>query len=282
MTRLPLRVYPIFVPIFTIMCPLTTTCHSFPLDFHKATFFPAPTFDSHISIISASNQTSMAMSISREWRCSHRDNYQVTFFNHQIAVVVTHVPKHFRRWISRILAGVPRRRCRCCGTITRLRSRLVVGLDVEWRPNFSGDGRRKPPRNPVALLQLCVGEECLIFQLQYAEGIPKCVIDFLKSDDFIFVGVGIDNDALKLLEDYDLEVKNTIDLRKLASWELGRHELRHAGLTGLAREVLGLEYDKPKKITLSEWDKPYLSKSQVQYASIDAFLSFSIGWSLTV
>ena len=49
---------------------------------------------------------------------------------------------------------------------------------------------------------------------------------------------------------------------------------------GPVREVLGKGVEKPKRITLSRWDNAWLSAAQVQYACLDAFLSWKIGESL--
>lgn len=91
------------------------------------------------------------------------------------------------------------------------------------------------------------------------------------------MGVGIGGDAEKLLEDYGLQVANAVDLRFLAAEELGVRELRNAGLKGLVMEVLGKEVQKPRRITMSRWDNAWLTHAQVQYACLDAFLSFEIG-----
>jgi len=58
---------------------------------------------------------------------------------------------------------------------------------------------------------------------------------------------------------------------------LGSPGLRNAGLTALAKEVLDVDYNKPRTITMSNWAKEQLSDAQIQYACIDAFLSFEIG-----
>ncbi|KAK9290236.1 hypothetical protein L1049_008403 [Liquidambar formosana] len=160
-------------------------------------------------------------------------------------------------------------------TIHRRRlHRLIVGLDVEWRPSFSRI------RNPVATLQLCVGRRCLIFQLLYAPFIPQSLEDFLTDSDYTFVGVGIDADVNKLLNDHDLEVSNTVDLRGLAAKAFDRGDFGNAGLKYLTREVLGKEIGKPRNVTLSKWDEAWLSRDQVAYACLDAFLSFEIGRTL--
>ncbi|XP_057489516.1 3'-5' exonuclease-like [Actinidia eriantha] len=186
--------------------------------------------------------------------------YDVNFFSDKIHTLVTHTPSYVDGWISEIEA-IHRR---------RLRS-LIVGLDVEWRPN------NRHHDNPVATLQLCVGRRCLIFQLIYAPFIPQSLAQFLTNPLYTFVGVGVDSDVEKLTDDYGLSVATTVDLRSLAAAEYGVRELRNAGLKILAMQVLGKEVVKPRWITMSRWDNEYLSASQVQYACVDAFLSFEIG-----
>jgi ribonuclease D len=97
---------------------------------------------------------------------------------------------------------------------------------------------------------------------------------------YTFVGVGIEGDVKKLTEDYELSVGNAVDLRGLAAEKLGDSRWKNSGVKRLAREVLGKEIEKPKRITLSRWDNPWLTPAQVQYACLDAFLSCKIGESL--
>jgi hypothetical protein len=87
--------------------------------------------------------------------------------------------------------------------------RLIVGLDLEWRPNFQRGG----DVNFTALIQLCVDQRCLIFQIIHADYIPDELSEFLLDERFRFVGVGIDADVAKLGEDYELTVANPVDLR---------------------------------------------------------------------
>ncbi|XP_059668278.1 3'-5' exonuclease-like [Cornus florida] len=187
--------------------------------------------------------------------------YDVTFFDSQIHTIVTHTSSFVDGWISDI-EHIHSRRLH----------RLIVGLDVEWRPSFN-----RYIENPVATLQLCVGRRCLIYQLLYAGGIPQSLIDFLGNPNYTFVGVGIDSDVEKLTGDHGLVVATTVDLRGLAAAEYGLRELRNSGLKELARRVLGKELEKPRRITMSRWDNEWLTADQVQYACLDAFLSFEIG-----
>ncbi|CAB4316454.1 unnamed protein product [Prunus armeniaca] len=125
---------------------------------------------------------------------------------------------------------------------TNLQSR-IVGLDVEWRPQLQPFDR-KPSGHAAALR--------------------------------------IGSDVEKLLLDYGLHVANAVDLAVFAANRFGSSELRNAGLKGLARQMLGKEVQKPNRITMSRWDNQWLTCDQVQYACVDAFLSFEIGRHLNV
>ncbi|KAF7023576.1 hypothetical protein CFC21_036066 [Triticum aestivum] len=134
--------------------------------------------------------------------------------------------------------------------------RLVVGLDVEWRPSFRG-----LPPGPVALLQLCVGRRCLVFQILRADYVPDSLFDFLADGRFTFVGVGVYGDAQKLSAHYGLQVTNAVDLRYLAA----------------NMQVMGVWPEKPHHVRVSAWDAPRLTRDQLQYACADAFASFEVG-----
>lgn len=209
----------------------------------------------------------MAISISivdHELPYDNYNTYDVDFHEWSILTMVTSDPSMVDSWIDEI---------------KRIHShrlhKLIVGIDVEWRPNFN-----RNIENPVATLQLCVGQRCLIFQLIYASFIPQSLREFLENSDYTFVGVGIESDVEKLLYDYEFGVNCKVDIGILAADRYGSRALRNAGLKGLAREVLGLEIQKPRRVTLSRWDYEWLTPAQVQYACIDAFLSFEIGRAL--
>ncbi|KAL2895771.1 Werner Syndrome-like exonuclease [Bienertia sinuspersici] len=95
----------------------------------------------------------------------------------------------------------------------------------------------------------------------------------------MFVGIGIRSDVEQLLVDYDLNVKNVVDLGELAVQKIAGVK-KGMGLKELSKVVLGVEVLKPKNVTLSRWDYEWLSYAQIQYACIDAFLSFQIAHTL--
>ncbi|KAL8502327.1 hypothetical protein ACS0TY_021458 [Phlomoides rotata] len=79
------------------------------------------------------------------------------------------------------------------------------------------------------------------------------------------------------MKDHGFE-SNTIteDLRELAVVKYEQVDIRSWGLKKLASHVMGKEMEKPEHVTTSRWDKYWLSKSQVKYACLDAYVSFKI------
>ncbi|KAK6120490.1 hypothetical protein DH2020_045748 [Rehmannia glutinosa] len=190
------------------------------------------------------------------------NTYDVFFFGDTIFTTVTNDNATVTDWISDV-KSIHRH---------RLRS-LIVGLDIEWRPSFT-----RYRQNRVATLQLCVGRRCLFYQIIHSSGhIPESLTDFL-SEDFTFVGVGIKSDLEKLDDDYGIgSDARSVELGRLAADWYDEKELKNAGLKQLASLVLGKDVEKPSGVTMSHWDNRWLTDDQVQYACVDAFLSFEIG-----
>ncbi|XP_031106038.1 Werner Syndrome-like exonuclease [Ipomoea triloba] len=189
------------------------------------------------------------------------DIYNVHFNGECIRTLVTPEPRKVIEWISEI-EYIHRHRL----------NRLIVGLDVEWRPSYS------KRRNPVATLQLCVGRRCLVFQLLYCgPRIPDRLVRFLGNPGYSFVGVGIKDDLKKLEEDHRVLVTNAVELRALAAYETGDASLKNVGLKYLVGVYLGAEMEKPRRVRMGEWDREVLNTEQIQYACIDAFVCFEIG-----
>jgi hypothetical protein len=205
----------------------------------------------------------MATSIS--W--SYDGHYVVSFDEDAIRTTLADSGDVVDAWLGEIY-HVHRRRLH----------RLVIGLDVEWRPPSSYYGyyyNSHPP--PVALLQICVGRRCLVFQILHADYIPDSLFDFFADDRFTFVGVGVHDDLAKLRAGYGLEAACAEDLRALAADELGNPALRSAGLQALVWEVMGVQMEKPYRVRVSAWDARNLSYDQLKYACVDAFVSFEVG-----
>ncbi|KAL6616031.1 hypothetical protein ACP70R_038301 [Stipagrostis hirtigluma subsp. patula] len=193
------------------------------------------------------------------------DSYLVSFDEDDILTTFTSSGDDVDWWLDEIYR-IHRRRLH----------RLVVGLDVEWRPRQWFDAYDPP----VAVLQICVGRRCLVFQILHADYVPDALFDFFSDERFTFVGVGVHDDAAKLRAGYGLEVASAVDLRRLAASTLGKPALRAAGLQALVWEVMGVQMAKPHHVRVSDWGARSLSYDQLKYACIDAFASFEVGRSL--
>ncbi|KAJ7982381.1 Werner syndrome-like exonuclease [Quillaja saponaria] len=192
--------------------------------------------------------------------------YTIDFHEFKIQTTVTASSRVVDRWIFNIDHHIHLRRY-------RFHSDLIVGLDTEWRPNFEPE-----TDNPVAILQLCAGHQCLIFKFLHADTFPSSLVAFLGNKNITFAGMGNKEDAEKLFKDCGLRVSRTMDVGEMAvnkysNWK----ELKYMGLKKLALTFTGKLMKKPKEITLSCWDAEELSYAQVEYACIDAFVSSQLG-----
>ncbi|MCL7028070.1 hypothetical protein MKW94_017612 [Papaver nudicaule] len=200
---------------------------------------------------------------------STHHTYNVFYYNTEIVTTVTHSASVVDDWIHDVYDAFP----------SKL-DNLIVGLDIEWRRT-----RTRSTRNRVAVLQLCVGRRCLIFQFSCCDGIPKSLDVFLGNKKFIFVGVGTDSHARKLQVDSSLEVARTEELGSLAAYKLAdtfkdsseSRKFHDAKLKQLAKDVLNRELPAKDYIEWSNWGRDFLSDEQVEHACLDAFVSYKLG-----
>ncbi|KAI3862366.1 hypothetical protein MKX03_014384 [Papaver bracteatum] len=190
--------------------------------------------------------------------------YKVFYHKDTIFTTVTHTESVVDQWLADLYKDYESTK------------NHVVGLDVEWR-RFRSDGTR----NKVAVLQLCWDKCCLIFQFKWCPQVPKSLKDFLGNDKFIFVGSGIDAEAYKLMVDHGLMVARTEELGSLAAYKLpDSNWLHRAGLWNLVKEVLQQDLPKSRFHQTSDWEHEFLSDGQVEYACLDAVVSFKLGFYL--
>ncbi|KAG6675251.1 hypothetical protein I3842_15G092800 [Carya illinoinensis] len=185
--------------------------------------------------------------------------YRVHFYErHLIHVTLTSNPFVVCDWIKKISWF---KRERIHGD-----RKLVVGLGVQWSPYHSC----------AAILQPCVGTRCLVFQLQQANFVIRTLRRFLSNPNNTFVGFFKYKKRRMLLNsEHKLSVRNFVDIRDLSGTSLGE---RNMSMEQLANYLFGFEgVKKSALIDLTNWDDVSLTEEQVQYASVDAFLSFRIG-----
>lgn len=145
------------------------------------------------------------------------------------------------------------------------------GLDIEWRPTF-----QKGDYHNAALLQLSLEECCLLVQLRFIDMLPASLKSLLANPNIKMGGVGILADTKKLKKDYGLICAGEVELTTLAVSTLKNTSLKKSGIATLTEKVLGVPYEKNKRVTMSNWENRDLTYAQIHYAAADAWLSYSI------
>ncbi|XP_016377558.1 Werner syndrome ATP-dependent helicase homolog [Sinocyclocheilus rhinocerous] len=151
-----------------------------------------------------------------------------------------------------------------------LASGSAVGFDLEWPPSFTKGKTKK-----VAVVQLCASEEkCYLFHISSMSGFPPGLKGFLEDENIKKVGVGIEGDKWKLLSDYDIKLKNIVELSDLANKTLRCGE--KWSLDGLVKHLLKKQLFKDKLVRCSHWDDFGLTEDQKRYAATDAYAGLLI------
>ncbi|KAL7082016.1 hypothetical protein ACP275_14G074300 [Erythranthe tilingii] len=189
------------------------------------------------------------------------------FKNTILNVTTTNKGDEVHRWIS---------------SVCRIHMHVRLLAMREWLPNLSPQ-----EDHPIAVLQLCVGHDCLVFQILRSDFIPKSLQLFLADPRHTFCGVGIKDDVDKLYDHHGLRVGRIADLNNLARMSKKMTDgqdrnYRYMGLKKMALALLVKKMEKPLNVTLSKWDAEELDSAQIQYAAIDAAVSFELGFMLCV
>ncbi|XP_024312650.1 uncharacterized protein LOC104582010 [Brachypodium distachyon] len=92
----------------------------------------------------------------------------------------------------------------------------IVGLDVEFTRARPGRQKDLPAhkRRKAAVIQLCVGTYCLVYQICHADRLSPKFRDFLQDESVEFAGVGITQDT-EVLARCQLRVGKYIDIQKI-------------------------------------------------------------------
>ena len=153
-------------------------------------------------------------------------------------------------------------------------SAQAIGLDIEWKPQLK---RKKDGgiENKTAVLQLAIESSSLVFQLYNLGRPPNDLVSVLKDERILKVGSGILQDVTKLKKDTGLKCIGLVDTQKLAK-EVGMLESQKLGLKALAKYLLGIELEKPKLVTRSNWENFPLTVKQIHYAALDAWIGLKI------
>lgn len=144
----------------------------------------------------------------------------------------------------------------CEAALSLLLGGTVVGLDAEWVARGS---------NPVALLQLATTDVVLLLRVHMWTALPPVLCALLEDARIAKIGVGIAQDAVRILERFGVTLRGCLDLNDVAA--LSRYPIPGgSGLKTFALRLLGLALDKRDEIRCSDWEAPVLSPAQLSYA----------------
>ncbi|GAB2218658.1 hypothetical protein Drorol1_Dr00001884 [Drosera rotundifolia] len=159
-------------------------------------------------------------------------------------------------------------------------------IDQWWKPTYN-----PWTSNKAATLHLCIDAKCIIVQLFYVDYIPQTLKSFCSNPNFIFVGVEVQDDVAKLRQKYGLFYARNKDIRDHAMTLWPMKWYRRLGLKAIALDVVGLYMEKPLHVCRSNcsgsasfpnWEVRELSYDQIEYACIDAYVSYRIGRKLLI
>ncbi|PWA68639.1 Werner Syndrome-like exonuclease [Artemisia annua] len=154
-----------------------------------------------------------------------------SFYGHTIDTTVTKDTDAVNEWITET------------ESIYRNHRGLIVGLDTEWRPSF-----QLGVQDPVAVLQLCVDNRCLVFQIIHSgQFLPSSLINFLNNPNYTFTGAGINTDIQKLVRcglgrgpNRQSFASDMVNIQQLVVQKFGQ-SMNGLSMNVLARDVLGID-----------------------------------------
>ncbi|MEL4280421.1 MULTISPECIES: 3'-5' exonuclease [Shewanella] len=156
--------------------------------------------------------------------------------------------------------------------LQQLSSESVLGFDTETRASFEPG-----VQHPLSLVQLATSDTCYLFQRAVLGERLAELKPLLENEQILKVGIGLRGDGQALKRDWDIQVSPRLDLN-WAMAQLGAG--KEMGTRQLVAALLHKRIDKPKKITLSNWQQVPLSQAQIQYAALDALAANLCFWQL--
>jgi ribonuclease D len=167
-------------------------------------------------------------------------------------ITVADSPKHVDEWVQQHIIDC---------------SVKILGLDVEWKPVYGGYRISK-----AALLQIAAEDEVLLVRLFHLQpnGVPPLLTKVLGDEKIRKAGVGVEEDGAKLLTDWGVRVEGIVDISEQLQTLEG--EENYLSLAKVTLRLIGVDMCKDHKVTMSNWELKVLSRDQILYAAIDAWV----------
>ncbi|KAH6758039.1 hypothetical protein C2S52_023050 [Perilla frutescens var. hirtella] len=132
--------------------------------------------------------------------------------------------------------------------------------------------------NKTALLQLCFQTKCLSLQLLHMDSIPNSIKDFMSDSNTTFVGIDVQANSQKLLEEYTIRVSRVVDLHFLAKRWFPMSYKHRPSMRGPAYGIVGFSMRKrgSNGRINGDWESRVLDTELLEQASVDAYTSYAI------
>ncbi|XP_070039943.1 uncharacterized protein [Nicotiana tomentosiformis] len=115
---------------------------------------------------------------------------------------------------------------------------------------------------------------------------PTSLLKFLSDNKNIVVGIGIEDVAKKLENDFNIKISKWVDLRIEARKKGYGQIANNCSVVTLAKKVLGDEWDVKEPTNMNWWAnadyrlQDFLSDEKVKFGSLETFLAYRIGTKL--
>ena len=149
----------------------------------------------------------------------------------------------------------------------KMKNAQVLGFDTESRPVFLKGQNSDGPH----LIQLATAEAAFLFPVVRAVNIDV-VKALLESEQILKVGFGLSDDMKYLHRKLGIHVHYVLDLAR-ALRENKQHDM---GAKAAVAKFFGMELQKSKKTSTSNWASSPLTEKQMQYAANDAQVALLI------
>jgi hypothetical protein len=134
-----------------------------------------------------------------------------------------------------------------------------VGFDAEWTPESA-----------ISLLQIAASSGCLLIQMEHLDYIPDSLQRLMFDKNILKVGVAVWDDLLLVRQHRGILSRGFYDLGHLAAHVV--QSPQQLGMKAIGN-LLNVQLKKSKWIQCGNWAAKLLSRSQIQYAAIDAIAS---------
>ncbi|MCK4835155.1 MAG: 3'-5' exonuclease domain-containing protein 2 [Candidatus Aminicenantes bacterium] len=148
--------------------------------------------------------------------------------------------------------------------IQKLNREAIIGMDTESRPSFS-----KGISYPPSIIQFATHHTAYLFRLKTIQ-FPDSLADLLENKNIAKIGIGLKDDIQKLQSLRKFQMKNCIDLSKIAE----KKGIIQVGARALTARYL--EHRLTKTAQTSNWALPHLTEKQKIYAATDAWICLQI------